>query len=92
MLCQYLRISHILRKLPEPEDQLINWVLLFELALGALRHTEPATETWTVQDLEPKEDLELILDDVQAIRTDLRLVKRIEKSHKLKRQSGDSRY
>jgi hypothetical protein len=80
LLHQYLEISHLLRKLPEPEDALINWSLLFSVAKGALLYSEDATtKEWTVADLRPGGDLDTVLDDLQAIFSEMRLIKRIEK-------------
>jgi transcriptional regulator with XRE-family HTH domain len=80
LLYQYLQIANILRKLPDPEDRLVDWVKLFDLSLSALLHSQPTAEHWTAMDeLDPKMSLETVFDDLQAIWSDQQLVRRTEK-------------
>ncbi len=89
LLYQYLKISHIIRKLPEPEDRLIDWVRLFDLAISALIYSQPKTRQWSRNDFRPKGTLETVFDDLQAIWSDQRLIKRIEK-RQTKQQKEDN--
>ena len=50
LLGQYLRIAHLIRKLPDPSEQMSRWEMLFQLAIGALIHAEQRTEKLTGQD------------------------------------------
>jgi plasmid maintenance system antidote protein VapI len=91
LLYQYLKISHIIRNLPEPEDRLMEWAQLFHLAESALTGSQPITEEWTIKDFEPDTTLETVLDDLQAIWSDQRLIRRIEK-RRIKQQKEKSEW
>jgi plasmid maintenance system antidote protein VapI len=89
LLQQYLEISHLIRQLPNPDVQLIRWSFLFMLTKGALIHAEPATEKMTGQDYACHDRLETVLDDVQAVLSEIRVMKRIEKRAKSNGQNRD---
>jgi transcriptional regulator with XRE-family HTH domain len=89
LLQQYLEISHLIHQLPNPDVQLIRWSSLFMLAKGALVLTEPATENWTGKDYSCHDRLETVLDDVQAVLSEIRFIKRIEKRARRDGQNRD---
>jgi plasmid maintenance system antidote protein VapI len=79
LLHQYLDISHLIRQLPNPDVQLFRWALLYMLAKGALIHAEPATEKLSGKDYSCHDPLETVLDDVQAVLSEIRVIRRVEK-------------
>jgi hypothetical protein len=90
---EYLDISHLIRSLPNPQWQLIRWIMLFDLARSALIYNEPAVRKggWKGPDLRRHNGtLETVLDDVQAILADMRVIKRIEK-RRSKEQKEDGK-
>lgn len=78
LLYEYLEISHLIRSLPQPEYGLVDWAGLFHLAKSALIYSQPAARN-SYKTPHPLPSLDTILDDIQAIQSDLRLIKRIEK-------------
>jgi len=72
-----------------PDEQLIRCSLLFTVAKGALIHAEPETEQWTGKDYSCHDRLQTILDDVQAVLSEIRIMKRIEKRAKRSGQNRD---
>lgn len=77
LLYQYLEISDLIRHMPDPEIRLIEWVLLFQLAKNALIFSQPPVFG---PYKEPSSgSLDTVLDDIQAVRSDLRLIQRVEK-------------
>jgi transcriptional regulator with XRE-family HTH domain len=89
LLDEYLQISHLIRQLPSPSETLFRWSFLFMLAKGALIHAEPETEKLSGKDYFCNDRLETVLDDVQAVLSEIRVIKRVEKRAKSKRQNGD---
>jgi len=80
LLGQYLRIAHLIRQLPDPSEQMSRWEMLFQLAIGALIHAEQRTKKLTGQDYFCHDRLETVLDDVQAVLSEIRLIRRVEKT------------
>jgi transcriptional regulator with XRE-family HTH domain len=89
LLYQYLEISQLIRRLPNPSDQLYRWSQLFRLAKAVLAYSEPATKTWTGTEYFCHDKLETIVDDVQSILSEARIIKRLEKRAKHNRQARD---
>jgi hypothetical protein len=90
---QYLQIAFTFRKLPDPEDRLLDRVQLFGLSVSALLHSQPTTEGWTVgEELAQRGTLETIFDDLQAIWNDRQLIIRFEKQEAKRAEKGDKNY
>lgn len=93
LLYQYLQIAALIRDLPEPEYRLMEWGQLFNVAQSALFYSQPAAwENRGEGFSSPLGTLDTILDDIQAIRSDLRLVKRIEKRQAKSLEKSNGQY
>jgi transcriptional regulator with XRE-family HTH domain len=89
LLFQYLQIAHLIRVLPDRERQLNRWSLLFNLAKGAWVEAEPATRNLGGGEYFCHDRLETVLDDVQAVLSEIRVIKRIEKRARNNGQNKD---
>jgi transcriptional regulator with XRE-family HTH domain len=89
LLYQYREIRDLIRRMPNPGEQLYRWSLLHNMAVAVLLRAEPAWKNTTWRDILTDAKLETVLDDVQAILSEIRVIKRIEKRAKNNQQNGD---
>jgi plasmid maintenance system antidote protein VapI len=92
LLYQYLEISHLIRRMPNPGEQLDRWSALYRLAVAALLWAEPDWKHATRGDVRTDAKLEVVLDDIQAIFSEIRVIKRLEKQAKHNRQTRDPKF